>query len=89
MIVDLEKRQISIGSFDTDKALYGLAFRTNISDKADAYATILKTSEETEFKVGAILALNKNIGFDINYKNKDIDNENDLKGFGFGLNYKF
>ena len=79
---------VSQGSYDANKVLYGVAFDTELGKKLTGYTALLKTSDETEWRLGATYQLDKQTAFDINYKNKDFDGT-ELKGFGFGLNYKF
>ncbi|MEG6585329.1 outer membrane beta-barrel protein [Dendrosporobacter sp. 1207_IL3150] len=78
----------TVGSYDTNKVLYGVSFDTKLADKLDGYTTLLKTSDETEWRLGATYKVDEQTSIDVNYKNKDFDGL-ELKGVGIGLNYKF
>lgn len=71
-----------------NKVLYGAEVSTDLADKLTGYAGVKFTSEETEYNVGATVALTNQLSFDLNYINKDYDHH-ETDGVGFGLNYKF
>lgn len=71
------------------KLLYGLSARTDFSPKVSGYATFLKTSAETEWRVGTTYSFNKSTYLDLNYKYKDFDHNTDMKGIGLGIGFKF
>lgn len=79
---------VTIGEYDTNKVLYGVSFDTQLGKNVNGYTTLLKTSDETEWRLGATYQIDKQTALDVNYKNKDYDGL-ELEGFGIGINYKF
>lgn len=79
---------VNLGSYDSNKVLYGLALDTELGTNLTGYTALLKTSDETEWRLGATYQFNNQTSFDVNYKNKDFDDV-ELNGIGIGLNYKF
>ncbi|HBS60698.1 MAG TPA: hypothetical protein DEA44_15730 [Firmicutes bacterium] len=71
-----------------NKMLLGAEVNTDLADKLTGYAGVKFTSVETEYNVGASLALTDQLNFDVNYLNKDYD-RGGTDGLGFGLNYRF
>lgn len=71
-----------------NKMLLGAEVNTNLADKVTGYAGVKFTSLETEYNVGATLALTNQLNLDLNYLNKDYDHGG-TDGLGFGLSYKF
>ncbi len=71
-----------------NKVLFGAEASTNLAEKLTGYAAVKFTSEETEYNVGATVALTNQLSFDLNYINKDFDHSS-TNGVGFGVNYKF
>lgn len=77
--------------YDRDARMYGLIEgKTNVVGPLDAYAGLLVSSEEREYKAG--LALNlvpTSFDLDVNYTYYDRDDTKNEKGLGVGLNYHF
>lgn len=72
-----------------NKLLYGVAANTQLGHNTSGYASLLRDSWETDWKVGVTYALAANTSLDLNYRYRDIDDGDSIKGFGLGLNYKF
>lgn len=76
-----------------NKLMYGIQGTAKLAEKLNGYLGFIKTSEETESKIGVIYAVASNTNLDLNYTihKWDIDDIDELKfkGIGFGLNYKF
>ena len=74
-----------------NKFLYGIMGKANMGKNIDGYAALLKTSYETEWRVGAIYSFDKNTYLDVNYKHHkyDLGGDVDFTAKGFGLNFGF
>lgn len=79
----------TVGTYDSTKALYGIALNTALGKNTTGYTALLGTSEETEWRIGAAYQLDKQTVFDVNYKHKDYDGPTTLEGWGLGLSYRF
>ena len=76
--------------YDRDAKVYGLVEgMTNVADRLDAYASLKFSSEETEYKVGALYDLMPSIDLDVNYTYYDRDDSHNQDGVGVGMNYRF
>ncbi|MDU5915410.1 MAG: transporter [Negativicoccus succinicivorans] len=84
---------VTLGNRNYDVAgnkLYaGVEGMTYLTDKFDGYASVKVSSEEKEYKVGALYDLNPNFDLDVNYTYQDRDEDMNRKGVGVGLNYRF
>jgi hypothetical protein len=79
-----------LGSYSENHPLYGVQASTPLGDKVNGYAGVSATKIETEWKIGATYAVTPQVNLDLNYTNKKFDDLYlNLKGVGFGLNYKF
>lgn len=85
----LGNRQYKIGGYDENKLLYGIAANTQLAENTLGYASLLRDSLETDWKVGVAYEFAANTSLDLNYRYRDIDDGDSIKGFGLGLNYKF
>jgi hypothetical protein len=70
------------------KLTYGIEGSTALAEKTVGYASLKNNSDETEWKFGATYAIAPQINLDLNYTSHNTD-YGDLKGVGFGINYKF
>jgi opacity protein-like surface antigen len=77
------------GDESENKLLYGIAANTKLNEKTTGYASVLKTSFETQWTIGANYDISENIALDVNYKKSNFDEDYNEKGFGFGVSYKF
>jgi putative virulence related protein PagC len=79
------------GSVSTNDIYGGIAYRENLADNLDGYASYLRSSAVEDFKCGVVYGLDSNTSFDVGYRY----NENDsvgtttFKGMSFGLNHRF
>lgn len=84
---------LTVGNRNYDQAgnkLYGgVEGMTYLTDKFDGYASAKFSSEEKEYKVGALYDLNPHFDLDVNYTYQDRDKQDNRKGVGLGLNYRF
>ncbi|MCI5837541.1 MAG: porin family protein [Veillonellaceae bacterium] len=72
-----------------NKIYAGLEGMTYLSDKFDGYASVKVSSEEKEYKVGALYDLSPNFDLDVNYTYRDRDENINRQGVGVGVNYRF
>lgn len=80
------------GSGNTNKMLYGITGKVNLDRKLDGYATILKTSYETQWQIGTVYNFTKDLFLDVNYKHQKIsgsDTDIIFKGVGIGMGHRF
>ncbi len=77
--------------YDRDAKMYGLIEgRTNLIGPLDAYAGLLVSSEERQYKAGLQVDLvPTSFDVDVNYTYDDRDDVENEKGVGIGLNYHF
>lgn len=85
----LGNRQYKVGGYDENKLLYGVAANTQLAENTIGYASLLRDSLETDWKVGVTYEFALNTSLDLNYRYRDFDDWGSIKGFGLGLNYKF
>lgn len=62
---------------------------TNVADRLDAYAGVKLSSDEKEYRVGALYDLMPAIDIDVNYTYHDLDDYGNEDGIGVGVNYRF
>lgn len=77
--------------YDRDAKMYGLIEgRTNLIGPLDAYAGLLVSSAERQYKAGLQVDLvPTSFDVDVNYTYYDRDDVENEKGVGIGLNYHF
>ena len=73
----------------SDKVFYGVGMTTNLAPKLDGYASVITSSNTTEWQVGVNYALSNQLGLNVNYKSNKDDHYVTYDGVGVGLNYKF
>lgn len=77
--------------YDRDAKMFGMVEgRANVVGPLDAYAGLLVSSEERQYKAGLQLDLvPTSLDLDVNYTYYDRDDIDNEGGIGFGLNYHF
>ncbi len=84
---------LTMGSREIDtlgnKFFFGVEGMAYLDEKFDGYASLKFSSDENEYKVGALYDLTPNFDVDVNYTYQDRDDVPDRKGVGIGLNYRF
>ncbi len=74
------------------KFLYGINVQTNIAPNVTGYTGVVKTDFETQWRIGAVYAMDKQTYLDFNYMHrtpKEANRGYKIKGFGIGIGYKF
>lgn len=80
------------GSSNSSSEMFGgIAYKQNISNNIDGYASYIKSTNVTDWKAGVTYNLNKNTSFDVGYHDYENNGASNYsaKGMSFGLNHKF
>jgi len=82
----------SLGSTPSTEIFGGIAYKQQISNNIESYASYLKSTNVKDWKAGLIYNLGKATSLDLgyhNYKNSGASNNIESKGISYGVNHKF